>query len=768
LQARIVISRFAALAALAAGPAAAAAAGEPDVPTLPPVNVTGTPSLADRYLAPSTTEAVTALQMAETINVVNVEDALRYLPSLIVRKRHFGDTQDPVATRTSGLGQSARSLVYVDGFLLSALIGNNNTTATPRWGMVAPDEISRIDVLYGPFAAMYPGNSMGAVIEMTTRTPRETEAGADIVGAWQSFKQYATQDGYGTWQANAYIAGSTRGLSWWLSGNHLDGHAQPLGFATLTQPASPSGAGTPVTGAFADQNRSGVPIVVVGATGFEHQVQDNAKLKLAYDFTPTLRATYVAGLFDHDNRADAETYIANAAGAPVYTGNVNIGGYSYAIPASLFANGVYRVKQEHLMQGLSLRSSTDGQWDGELVATFYDYRQDLLRVPTGPLPDARNGGPGTITSMDGTGWTTVDARAYWRPDGPGGVHQVSFGAHYDLYKLASPKYATADWISGGQDALTADARGKTRTYALWLQDVWRLDPHWRATLGARYEWWDAYDGYNFSLAPPLAVNQPAQSANLLSPKASLAWDAPQQWLLTASLGVANRFPTVTELYQTITTGPTLTVPNPNLKPEHALSGELAAERALAKGRFRVSYFQENLDDALISQTAPLVPGSTTLFNYVQNIDRIRSRGAEVVAQKDDVLITGLELSASATFVDSRVLSDPAFPAAVGKRTPNIPQWKYTVVATYRPDDRLAATLAVRHSSRVYATIDNSDVYTHTYQGFDSFVVFDARLSYRIDPRVLVAVGVDNFANRRYFLFHPFPQQTMVAELKVAL
>ena len=32
----------------------------------------------------------------------------------------------------------------------------------------------------------------------------------------------------------------------------------------------------------------------------------------------------------------------------------------------------------------------------------------------------------------------------------------------------------------------------------------------------------------------------------------------------------------------------------------------------------------------------------------------------------------------------------------------------------------------------------------------------------------VAVGVDNFANRRYFLFHPFPQQTFVAEVKIAL
>ena len=758
--------RFTAAAAALALPAVAVAQSE--IATLPPVEVVGPASVASRNLVPSTTESITADQAFEKINVLNVEDALRYMPSLIVRKRHFGDTQDPLATRTSGLGQSARSLVYVDGLLLSALIGNNNTFATPRWSMVSPEEVARVDVMYGPFAAMYPGNSMGAVVEMTTRTPRDLEAGADVAGAWQTFKQYATQDDYGTWQANAYVAGKSNGLAWWLSGNHLDAQAQPLGFATLARPAAPSGAGAPVAGAFADQNRSGAPIQVLGATSFEHHVQDNAKLKLAYDFTPSLRGTYVVGYFQHDNDADAQTYLRNAAGDPVYTGAVNIDGYAYNVTPSVFSSGVYRAKQAHLMQGLMLRSSTHGEWDGEIVGSYYDYLTDTLRAPTGALPDARAGGAGTITSMDGTGWGTLDAKAFWRPYGVDGAHQVSFGAHYDLFRLESPKYATTDWIGGDAGALASDSRGKTRTYAVWLQDLWRFAPRWRATLGGRFEWWKAYDGYNFSLAPPLAVSQPTLSYAKFSPKASVAWDAPDAWLVTASLGVANRFPTVTELYQTITTGPTLSVPNPNLKPEHALSGEFAVERALAKGRLRASYFQENLDDALISQSAPLVPGSTQLFNYVQNVDKVRSQGVELVASMDDVLIPGLELSGSVTFVHSRVLEDAAFPAAVGKQTPNIPEWKYTLVATYRPSDRLAMTLAARHSSRVYSTIDNSDVYTHTYQGFDSFLVFDARLRCQADPRVSVAVGVDNFANRRYFLFHPFPQQTLVAEVKIAL
>ena len=89
--------------------------------------------------APNSHASVTAAEIATTINAINVEDTLKYLPSLVVRKRHIGDTQAPLATRTSGLGSSARSLIYADGALLSALIGNNNTSASPRWGMVSPE-----------------------------------------------------------------------------------------------------------------------------------------------------------------------------------------------------------------------------------------------------------------------------------------------------------------------------------------------------------------------------------------------------------------------------------------------------------------------------------------------------------------------------------------------------------------------------------------------------------------------------------------------------
>jgi iron complex outermembrane receptor protein len=207
------------------------------------------------------------------------------------------------------------------------------------------------------------------------------------------------------------------------------------------------------------------------------------------------------------------------------------------------------------------------------------------------------------------------------------------------------------------------------------------------------------------------------------------------------------------------------VPNPRLKPEHANSYELAAERKTADGRIRLSLFEEDLNDALISQSAPLLADSSTLYSYVQNIAQVRSRGLEVVAQQ--AVAPTFELSGTLTFVDSHILKDGAFTAAVGKYTPQIPRWRATAMATWRPQERLALTLAARYSDRSFATIDNSDPVSHTYQGFDSYLVFDVRAHYRLDRDWSIATGIDNLGNDKYYLYHPFPQRTLVMEVHYA-
>jgi iron complex outermembrane receptor protein len=745
--------------ALLAAPRAALA-----VP-LSPVVVTAQPSSLDLSAVPTTVHSISAEAIARTINLVTPEDALRYLPNVLIRQRHMGDTQSPVTTRTSGVGASARSLIYVDGVLISSLIGNNNTSASPKWGLVSPDAIARVDVLYGPFSAAYAGNSIGSVIAFTTRMPKGLEGSAEIQGAAQAFSQYGDRKTYGTGRFAANLADRLGRLAFRLSYNHLDTSAQPLTYATATVPAGASATGTPVTGAFSDANRTSQPIVVLGSTGIEHQIQDNASGRATFDITPDLVAAYTFGVFHNGDHATANSYLRDAAGRPVYAGAVNIAGRGYTLANTTFSNGVYRLDELQLAQGLSLSSHAGGAFDFEVVGTAFDYLHSRQRMPSGALPAAFSAGPGSSTSLDGTGWRTLDGNGTWRPSGAGGAHIVTFGAHQDSFRLDNPRYALADWIHGADGAVQTRSKGRTRTQALWAQDAWTLTPKVKATIGGRWERWRASDGANVSASPALNVVQPAVAADAFSPKGVLAYQPAPGWTLKGSVGLAYRFPTVTELYQSVTVGALLQTPNPNLKPERALSSELSLERAWSLGRLRLSLFDERITNTLLSQTALLPSGLSASF--VQNIDRTHATGVELVAEQKDVVVRGLELSGWVTYVDARIDRDAAFAAAVGKALPQLPRWRGAVVATYTPTARLDLTAAARYSDRAFASIDNSDHYANTYQGFGGYFVVDLHARYKVTGHLTAGVGVDNLNGRAYFLFHPFPQRTVIADLKYA-
>ncbi len=702
--------------------------------------------------APSTAVSIDAARIATTVNAVSVEDTLKYAPSLIIRKRSIGDNFAPIATRTSGLGSSARSLIFADGIPLSALIGNNNGNGSPKWQLVTPEEIAQIDVLYGPFSAAYAGNSIGTVVNITTRMPDALEAQATLLFNNQWHRQYTTDLSLPSGQASASIGDRFGKFAFFASVTHTVSNAQPIAYAAAT--SAPAGT----TGSIATLNRLGAAIRVLGATDIDHHVEDTIKLKLAYELSDGLRASYTLGLFLDSTRTRLDSYVRDAAGSPVYTSGFN--------------SGLYRRDQRHWIHGATL-DGDGSRFDWQIAGSLYDYSKDAQSSPTAALPGAFGGGAGTVQRQDGTGWWTLDAKGAWRSgatDANGTfTHVISFGAHGDRYTLQSQTYATADWIGGVPGVRSAASLGTTRTLALWVQDAWRFAPGLVLTLGARQEWWRAFDGLNQTSATNPGIVQPVRSATGFSPKATLEWRPAAHWRLKASFGQAWRFPTVGELYQATTVGTVLANPNPNLSPERARSAELAAEYRDDHGLVRLSLFNEVIDGALISQTAPVSivqPNGTTVTattSFVQNVEQTRARGIEVALDQRD-LIPGVDVSASVTYADAITSRNPVFAAAVGKLLPSVPRWKANAVVTWRPVTAVALTAAARYSSRNFATLDNSDVFPDTYQGFDQYFVVDLRGTLRISRQLDAAIGIDNVNNDRYFLFHPFPRRSVTASL----
>ena len=157
---------------------------------------------------------------------------------------------------------------------------------------------------------------------------------------------------------------------------------------------------------------------------------------------------------------------------------------------------------------------------------------------------------------------------------------------------------------------------------------------------------------------------------------------------------------------------------------------------------------------------------------MQNVGRIQTNGLELAYNGFDVLTTGLDLGGSITYADSIIKENAGFVTVpgdtIGKRQPNIPKWRATALASYRWDAKWTTSIGARYSGKQFRTLDNSDVNGFTYQGVSKYFTVDVRARYQVNKNVAAAVGIDNVNNYKFWNFHPYPQRSYVAELKVDL
>ena len=806
-------------------------------PTLP----NGRPAFVEKWHLPNTVASITRRQIEQKINIVDTEDSVKYMPSLFVRKRNNGDTQAVLQTRTWGVNSSARSLVYADDLLLTALIANDNTSGAPRWGLVAPEEIERVDFLYGPFAAEYPGNSMGGVLKITTRMPEKPTATAKNITSYQDYNQYGTQRLFVNNVTQLFIGDRMGDLSWNVSGNWQRGSQQPLTFVTANVGAN---GFPPYPGAWFATSKFNQPQVVLGSTGNLSNDQVNAKFKVAYDLNTTTRATYTVGFWSNDGASTPQNYLIEGGG-PWFGVNPTSPRSTSPNPAmgttglQSFASGNYRVQEKMLINSGAVKSNSGGLFDYEISASNFDYLQSNQNLPwSGSYPYGGWTQFGRTVKNGGTYWTLVDAKGIVRPEtGLLQGHAISFGLHGDQFNLNNPVYFNTNWTAGESSSYglaQSIAQGTTRTKALWAQDAFDIVPDLKLTTGIRAENWVASNGYNqafpssvkatpgsssataigfcptgFGYCP--GTGSPAQNAAALrnaavgmmptyqpnlystrwSPKGSLEYKIDEKWTVNGNIGMANRFPTVKELYNLSfnTTTNTNVQPNPYLRPETALTKEVNLQRkldAIGESTARLTLFDEEVRDAIIAQTN-VIPGpifATQSTNV--NVERIRNSGVEVALNKTNVALRGLDVTASGTYVNSRVISDPTWAPTTtlanplggnldstvwsvsGKNMPYVPKWRGTLLLTWHPDQFWSFTAAARYQSKVWSVLSNNDYGTTGYQSWSGFTVVDLKAAYKINDHFTFDFGIDNVNNYKYWMFHPFPQRTYYMSAKYEL
>ncbi|MDI7261012.1 MAG: Plug domain-containing protein, partial [Thermodesulfobacteriota bacterium] len=177
---------------------------------------------------PAVVESITKEDF-EKKNVVGTEDIFKYLPGLYVRKLYPGGTNAPLSIRGTHSMMTARTLVLADEMMLSNFLASGHGNA-PRWNLVAPEEIERVDVIYGPYSALYSGNALGGVAFITTRFPEKREFSANTSYMYHNFREYKSDydlDGY-----TAHLSYGDKFGKFRIFGlfDRLENEAQPTSF----------------------------------------------------------------------------------------------------------------------------------------------------------------------------------------------------------------------------------------------------------------------------------------------------------------------------------------------------------------------------------------------------------------------------------------------------------------------------------------------------------------------------------------------------------
>ncbi len=706
------------------------------------------------------------------VNAVNTEDLMKYAPNFFVRKRYSGDSNGVPGFRGTHSTQSARTLVMVDGFVVSNFLGNSFGFA-PKWGVVGPNEVRQFDIVYGPYSARYAGNSIGGIVNITTRDPEKTEAFATVQGFVQPYRQYSTKDDYYGYAAEAGVGWKQKDgpFSLRLTGRYFrnDGHPQVFyGLNPVT-----GAPGVSVTGAVTDLEAMAAINEGRGITGspgtatnpiFAAQAraeitQQQVKLKVGYDDSTITGQALFAFWRNSDNQFSPDCYLRDGAGNVVCEGRVTIGAQAYnASGANLSVT-----KRDEYLAGLKLAASLGGDWETRLAVSTYQIAKSDGFTSNGFVAGKANGA-GTLAKQGPTGWYTGDLTV----ENNTPSNELAFGVNANLYETDQSRFATTNWRTSAGQAFTTQTFGKTRMLSAWAENRFLIGEG-AITLGVRYDNWRAFDGGLGRLGTGVLTGQPVfnryavRKEDAISPKIAGEARLANGTLVQLSLAQATRFPTVGELFQGSLNGDgTFNVNSfdPNLKPERSYDLNALASHDFGKVKLTGSFFFQRVDDTIFSFTGFNQNGITT--SSFKNIDRTRQMGVEAIFESRDWLIDGLDVDANLAYIDAKTISNPAARAAKGVQFPRIPKWRINGNLRYAVTDALQASLGLRYASRPNTDLlglQRGDTFGFTSELF----ALDARVKWAITEKLHVSAGVDNLTNDRAWVFHPYPQRTFLIE-----
>ncbi len=728
------------LAAFAAPLAAQPSAPEGDGGTrsLAPVVVTATRMALGAAATPASVSVVDSEAVARRAPL-RIGDALADVPGVYLRGAAFGASppaSGQAVLSLRGIPRTVRTLVMIDGHPINnALSGGINVAS------LIADQIDRIEIVRGPYSALYGGNAMGGVINVITASPDQPLA--------------QVRAGVGNFGQRAGALALRHRFEGGLGITFAAGWRESAGYADsddVVKPATAGAATVPVTGARPTTAPDGTPAWWLGNKGARPWTQHYGDLGLHWNAGPATRIT--VGLAHTGYRvgySGPESFLRNSAGDSVFSGNVSVDGAAgrrIALAASDWFTATPSSESDERFYARLTHRFDEGT---QLAAHLGMLRHQFSFSQPSAGRAAYDSGPGDLTEQPNRRIDLdVSLRKRFSPQWAaiGGV-SLSRG------QLDRRNVALTNWRD--QDSLGAalnSGAGVSESVAVFAQVDYRITEQITAYAGGRADRVQHHGEVVQNTAPAFSINYGNQTYSQFSPKVALVWQATPGVSLRGSYGEGFRPPALLDLYsRTVVPGATagaesVNEASPELKPERVRSLEVGADwRGRNGASASVTLYSQRLNDLIYRRR--ITPTLTRTENAAQgDVDGIEAQLSWPLGGP------GMRISAMLTHhFRYDITRNSAVPASEGKRITDVPQTTASL-ALEGAYGRASGFVALRHVSQVFGSGDdqNRNTASGVYGAYDAYTTLAARVAWQFDRHIELSLAGENLTNRRYFVF----------------
>ncbi len=678
---------------------------------LSPVVVTATRTEQDSFDLPMAIDKVEKETIQDGQLRMTLSESLARVPGITAQNRNQMAQDPQISSRGFGARSSfgVRGLrVYVDGIPLSMPDGIGNP------GSVDLGSIAGIEVMRGPFSAMY-GNSSGGVIQMLTDTPPATpEVSADVL-----FGSFDTR------RASVQAAGTQKGVEYLV--NYSDYRSD----------------------------------------GFRVQSQNDkqqATVKLGVKLAEDTKLTTLINWFDQ---------FAQDPGGLVRTGNVaqSPGAFdgSFYNPRGATRGalvGNTRVLRSNTQVGFNLEKTIDA--NNTLNAIVYAGQRDNLQYLA----------TSNAASGDISGRASSIAREYYGADLRLTHRGNLMNKPYSLTAGVNAGYMSDDRLDRNALNGTIipnvtpnrDENQKATNFDQYAQGIWSFDPRWDLHAGIRHTSLDLKIRPN--LGAGVTTNPADLSFSKTLPVAGIVFKATPVLNFYANVGKGFETPTLIEITYADAANAAAGA-NSTLKPSSSTNLEAGAKwLASDNSRVNAAAFMINTENEIVVSKQV---GTTASYN---NAGKTQRSGVELsVEHRFNSKVTGYLAYTylDATFDQTYTYTSSGSPVTVNKGNAIPGTYKtqlYGELAWKEPTVGFNSAVEMRNFSKAFVNDTNTDsapaytifsVRASLQQQVGQWRVSEyARIDNLFDKEYIGSVRV-NDSNSRFF--EPAPGRNYIVGIK---